>query len=476
MLNRSGWIEVSGTALNGDRQRPASEAALVAAWLRQAVRRGPWRDSIGRSVAVIYPGRWTGLPGPDLRDAIVSIDDGPARRLDLEVHLAAADWRRHGHDRDPAYAGVGLHLVWEIGPHPPAPAPPVVVLAPALSGAVAPAAADPSAAREGLPCRRSGPADAALRRQTIEIVEQQGQRRHAERTAVLEGDIAALGPDEALHLAIFRALGYRPNAEAFQILGGCVTSGLSEALASNAADAGLEVLEAVLMGAAGLLPVQRRGLPADGYARLLQRIWQSYGSLACLRAADWTLQSVRPANRPTRRIAAAARLLSRAPDPGRSLVDTVLADVRRAAAASDLRGLHARFQVAEPADAYWARHFDFGKPTRRPAAALVGAGRAREILVNAVLPFAAAMGHALGQGDLPRASAAILAALPGGMWNQDSRYMIQTLGIERRGLGGAMAQQGLLRLHRRWCRDKRCGVCPMARRAAAPGVEAAAPA
>lgn len=474
MLNRSGRIDMSGTALNGDRQRPASEAELVAAWLRQAVRRGPWRDSSGRTVAVIYPGRWTGLPGPDLRDAIVSIDDGPARRLDLEVHLAAADWRRHGHDRDPAYAAVGLHLVWETGAHPPAAGPPTIALAPAFSRADGPAAADPASAHEALPCRRSGPAGAASRRETVAAIERQGQRRHAERTAVLESNIAALGPDQALHQAILRALGYRPNAETFEVLGGCVTSDLSEALAANGADAGMAVLEAVLMGAAGLLPMQRGAPAADGYARTLQRIWQSYGRLTCLHAADWTLQSVRPANRPTRRIAAAARLLSRAPDPGRSLVETALAEVRRAAEASDPRRLQARFQVAEPPDAYWARHFDFGKPTRRPASALVGTGRAREILVNAVLPFAAAMGHTLGDSDLPRASAAILAALPGGMWNQDSRYMVQTLGIERRGLGGANAQQGLLRLHRRWCRDKRCGVCPMARCAATPGVETAA--
>ncbi|MCY3912040.1 MAG: DUF2851 family protein [Chloroflexi bacterium] len=473
MLNRSGRIDVSGTTLNGDRQRPASEAELVAAWLRQAVRRGPWRDSTGRTIAVIYPGRWTGLPGPDLRDAIVSIDDGPARRLDLEVHLAAADWRRHGHDRDPAYAAVGLHLVWELGAHPPAAGPPAIALGPALARAGGPVAADPSA-REVLPCQRSGGADAASRRETVDAIERQGLRRHAERTAVLESNIAALGPDQALHLAILRALGYRPNAEAFEVLGGCVTSDLSETLAANGAAAGLAVLEAVLMGAGGLLPVQRRGPPVDGYARTLQRIWQSYGRLTCLHAADWTLQSVRPANRPTRRIAAAARLLSRAPDPGRSLVETVLAEVRRAAEASDPQRLQARFHVAEPPDAYWARHFDFGKPTRRPAPALVGAGRAREILVNAVLPFGAAMGHTLGDSDLPRASVAILAALPGGMWNQDSRYMVQTLGLERRGLGGATAQQGLLRLHRRWCRDKRCGVCPMARCAATAGVESAA--
>ncbi len=448
--------------LSGD-WRPASEAELVAAWLRQATRRGPWRDSAGRGVEVIYPGRWTGLPGPDLRDAVVSIDGGPARRLDLEVHLDAADWRRHGHHRDPAYAGVGLHLVWDVGARAPEAGPPQLALAPALAAAADPVAPDPLPDGHSLPCARPAPLDAKSRRVIVAAIEAQGRRRHAEQAAVMESQIAALGPDQALHQAILRALGYRPNAAAFEALGGCVTSALSEALASNGEVAGLGALEAVLMGAAGLLPMQRRGAPADGYARLLQRIWQSYGSLTCLRAADWTLQSVRPANRPTRRIAAAARLLSRAPDPGMTLVETVLAEVRRAADESDPRRLLARFQVAEAPDAYWARHFDFGRATRRPSPALVGAARAREILVNAVLPFAAAVGHGRGQSDLPRASAAVLAALPGGTWNQDSRYMTQTLGIERRGLGGAEAQQGLLRLHRRWCRDKRCAACPMAR-------------
>ena len=143
----------------------------------------------------------------------------------------------------------------------------------------------------------------------------------------------------------------------------------------------------------------------------------------------------------------------------------MLAEVRRAAAESDVRWLEARFQVSEPPDAYWAR---------RPVPTLVGASRSREILVNAVLPFAAAMGQARGRAELTRASAAVLAALGGGMWNQDSRYMAHTLGIGRRGLGGAKAQQGLLRLFRRWCRDKRCGVCPMASCVAMPDRPASA--
>ena len=84
-------------------------------WLDAATRVGPMRDSLGRSIEVVYPGRRTGLAGPDLQDAIVSIDGGPARRVDVEVHLHEASWERHGHDTDARYAGDLLHLVWTVG-------------------------------------------------------------------------------------------------------------------------------------------------------------------------------------------------------------------------------------------------------------------------------------------------------------------------------------------------------------------------
>ena len=51
-------------------------------------------------------------PGPDVREAVF-LRDGVAVAGDVEVHLPASDSRRHGHEGDPAYDGVMLHLVWE---------------------------------------------------------------------------------------------------------------------------------------------------------------------------------------------------------------------------------------------------------------------------------------------------------------------------------------------------------------------------
>ncbi|MBM3140627.1 MAG: DUF2851 family protein, partial [Chloroflexi bacterium] len=62
---------------------------------------------------VLRAGRAGGGAGPDVREAAFLLESGVAVTGDVEVHLRASDFTRHGHDRDEAYARVRLHLVWE---------------------------------------------------------------------------------------------------------------------------------------------------------------------------------------------------------------------------------------------------------------------------------------------------------------------------------------------------------------------------
>lgn len=78
-------------------------------WLGLFDRRGA-RLVDGRSVEVLSPGRWNLLGGPDFRGAHLRIGGAEAWG-DVEVHFDSADWWHHGHDRDPAYAEVVLHVV-----------------------------------------------------------------------------------------------------------------------------------------------------------------------------------------------------------------------------------------------------------------------------------------------------------------------------------------------------------------------------
>ena len=63
----------------------------------------------GRRVRVIDPGRRNTDAGPDFFNAKVEID-GCLWAGNVEIHYRASDWHRHGHDDDPAYDTVVLHV------------------------------------------------------------------------------------------------------------------------------------------------------------------------------------------------------------------------------------------------------------------------------------------------------------------------------------------------------------------------------
>ena len=86
------------------------EADLAKIWAGQSFAPLALRLSDGRSPRVILRGRPGGGAGPDFRDAVIAFD-GEERRGDVELHLHASSFRVHGHDKDPAYNRVVLHVV-----------------------------------------------------------------------------------------------------------------------------------------------------------------------------------------------------------------------------------------------------------------------------------------------------------------------------------------------------------------------------
>src|SRR5690606_4932805 len=59
---------------------------------------------------VFDPGQWNAEAGPDFRSADIAIG-GQRCRGDIEIHVHASDWDRHGHQNDFDYNGVLLHVV-----------------------------------------------------------------------------------------------------------------------------------------------------------------------------------------------------------------------------------------------------------------------------------------------------------------------------------------------------------------------------
>lgn len=91
------------------------ERLLQSIWHHQRIRREELQLVDGRKVQILHPGFWNHGAGPDFRDAVVQVGDETPISGDVEVDIEARGWRGHGHDRNPSFEKVRLHVVWNAG-------------------------------------------------------------------------------------------------------------------------------------------------------------------------------------------------------------------------------------------------------------------------------------------------------------------------------------------------------------------------
>ena len=87
-----------------------SERVLQKIWLRQDFSADELRTVSGQRLRIEFPDNWNHLGGPDFKDAFFQID-GTAFCADVEIHFCAEDWIAHGHENNPAFNRVRLHVV-----------------------------------------------------------------------------------------------------------------------------------------------------------------------------------------------------------------------------------------------------------------------------------------------------------------------------------------------------------------------------
>ncbi len=425
----------------------------------------------GRRWQVIYPGRPNPEAGPDFVDAILATEHGEVRG-DVELHRRTSDWRRHGHAADRRYRRVVLHVVAAHDGEPsmaPGGRPlPLLELDPGafqqLAGGMPPAR---------FPCATRVLAGSdGERRAIIAALAAAGDARFDAAVArfgaqVTGRDGTAL--EQLLYEAVAEALGYSHNAAAMRTLAAALP--LAAVRAHTSRLSGALQAEALLLGTAGLLPSQRH-LPAarrdDPYLAALEQAWQETQGVPALRAYHWETGRVRPENTPVRRVVALAHLALRWPAPG--LVPRVLDGIASLPPAAAARALAALVTVPCP-PGFWAAFWDAGVPLRAAsghraveAAALVGASRAADVVVNVFLPLAAALAAYRGDREREERARAVYQAHPPLAENWITRLVRERAGLPAgRGdpLATARHQQGLIALYEGPCHALVCRTCPL---------------
>ncbi|MFN8524158.1 MAG: DUF2851 family protein [Chloroflexota bacterium] len=439
-------------------------AERLVSWVwEQQVLLGPLSADDGHQYQVVYRGRAWGDRRTDFQGAVLAREDGLLLKGDVEIHVFASDWARHGHHVDPGYDRVVAHVVlWNDAGRPTVRSdgqhPPTLELIKHLAQPIAELerrrAQEERAPLTTEPCAHGGGDPAAM-------VERAGQDRFLEKSARFEADLTCVAPDEVLYRGLLRAMGYSANIEGFETLAGLVPlSDLASAAALPRRQRLVE-LQAILLGAAGLLPAQR-GLEApDPWAAEVERAWSGRGSGGP--GPDglprWQTWRVRPEGLPARRLAGVSYLA--ADWLARDTVDRLVDEALSVAVERKPAVLAARWR-ATAEDPFWPWFYDFDcpAPARRPS--LIGADRAGEVVVNVVLPLLHALGQAAGDEVLSRRAWALYQRYPGTAPNRLVREMALQLGGERSAefARGALRQQGLIHLYKHWCDWRDCRACP----------------
>lgn len=359
---------------------PITEKQLARLWQRRAARSRALRTESGRRVRVLYPGRPGVTAGPDFRNALLLVEGNGLVQGDVEVHLRQRDWPAHGHHRDPNYNGVALHVSLESGGGPArtdaGATPPLVNLNALLDGGRADDGHDAETRRTlWTMLERQGYRRPASAEQMAGLLNRAGDERFLWRSGQLQMLMLRQPAEQTLWESICEALGYRHNQHPFLML---ATSAPIAALLT----AVRQMPEAEREPALGEWLLRLAGFADENIGGPHRRLPTGLGPARDGR--QWRLFRVRPSNHPRRRIKGAAALVARYAEGG------LTAGLARAAATGKPNAVARALAVS-------------GERGGKPAP--IGMGRARDIAVNAVLPFL--HGWRLLRGDAAGAAAAL---------------------------------------------------------------------
>lgn len=394
----------------------------------------------GRRINIINPGVLNTNAGPDFTNAYIKIDD-EYWCGNIEIHVRASDWYRHGHHRDPAYDSVILHVVQyddmaitrsdgQIIPQM------VMSCAADFNERYMNFVSDPSG---DLPCARDLKSTPSLHiSDWLSALSIERLQKKADRIALLARD---LGWAEAMYITLARALGFGTNSEPFELLARTIPLKYMRRHADN-----LSAVEAMLFGQAGLLKEQ---VPDHDYLLMLRKEYAFYRAKYSLTPSpnmQIKMGRMRPQNSPHRRIASLAVLVCE-----RFAFSHDIADISTLQQARDIFAdtLHKGF---------WVTHCNFSSKIGA-APRILSASSIDVVIINAIIPYLYAYGEYTGSERLMEQAVDMLYSIPAEKNGLVAPF--RNAGME---IKDAFTTQALIQLNKNYCSWRKCLFCRLGHR------------
>lgn len=409
-------------------------------WLHKLWLNGNAATVDGRRVRIIDPGLHNNNAGPDFFNAKLQIGDDMWCG-NVEIHVKASDWFRHGHDRDSAYDSVILHVVACDDMRvcrPDGSEMPQMVMACAPDFSVS---YDAMVNNDAQPaCHDEIPSFPAI--YLTDWLSSLAYERLFQKTDHIRDLYNRLGGNwnETLYVTLARALGFGINSEAFERL--ALATPLHCLMKHRDSP---ETVEGTLFGQAGFLDN-----PADNsfYVRRMQEefcFMSAKFNLVRPASLGWRMARMRPQNFPHRRIATLASLIGRG--------FTIAADIFNVKNESDARRL---FDI--DLTGYWSRRYNFNAESS-PTVKALSNDSITLLIINVVVPMLYAYGQLFDDNARMETAVDILHTLK--PENNTIIRMFTDAGFECR---DAFTSQALLQLRRNYCEPRKCLYCRLGHR------------
>ncbi len=396
---------------------------------------GLWTTD-GQQIQLLHPGEYNTDAGPDFFNARLRIGDTEWAG-NVEMHIRSSEWMVHGHQSDPVYQSVVLHVVW-LDDEPVLRSSgdpiPCLVIKDRVDPALLHAYERLLQEENWIPCAgRFYEIPGIVRLNWFDrlLVE-----RLEHKTAQIAGHLDATNNhwEEAFYRSLARSYGLKVNTEPFEALARSIPLTL---LIKHKND--WQQIEALLFGQAGLL----EGPFTEAYPQFLAKEYRflkhKYG-LQPMDGSQWKFLRMRPANFPTVRIAQFAALIYHA--------NHLFGQILEAQTAREAAHL-----FAVPTSAYWETHYRFDVATVQKIK-LPGRDFTDLLLINTIIPALFYYGKSRQMPVYSTKALRWLEELPA-----ENNHLLdgwQTLGVKPK---HAYESQALLHLKTGYCDQKRCLDC-----------------